>query len=77
MSEREKTLLKILSLDIPAGAPEIILEEDGDIGLSWNGEIDVSIAPTGLIAYAIFRGGHGTNIDEFIAALMAYHPTRY
>lgn len=71
MSEREKVLLQILEVDVPA--PEIIFEENGDIGLSWDGYVDVSIAPSGTVAYAIYKGGHGADLTEFIKALKEYH----
>jgi hypothetical protein len=55
-----ETLLKILAWDLPA--PEILLENDGDICLDWP-EVSVSINKEGGVSWAILHGEHGTDID--------------
>lgn len=62
-----ETLLKILSWgDLPA--PEILLEEDGDISLDWHldtTDLNVSITPEGKINYACLEPRqHGTDLDD-------------
>lgn len=61
-----ETLLKILSWGgLPA--PEILLEEDGDICLDWHldkTDLNVSITPEGKINYSCLDHGHGTDLDE-------------
>ena len=76
------TLLEILSWDLPS--PVIMLEQDGDIGLSFFEDrpdvaFDISIAPSGKIAWAmnIFpdRREHGTDIHRVKTLLeeLAWH----
>ena len=66
------TLLKILSWGVPAGAPEIILEDDGDICLDWiAGEVLVSIGRSGTVNWAFSGGPHGTDLDALRRVLEA------
>jgi hypothetical protein len=59
-----ETLLKILS--VHASSPEIMLEEDGCLGLDWP-KITVSINPAGGVAWACSEPSrHGTDIDELL-----------
>jgi hypothetical protein len=62
-----ETLLLILSWDLPA--PEILLEEDGDICLNWI-NCTVSINKNGGLSWAKLAGPHGTRIDELKKLLM-------
>lgn len=55
-----ETLLKILSWDLPA--PEIYLEEDGDLCVEWPAA-SVSINKNGGINWA-GSGKHGKDIEE-------------
>lgn len=65
-----ETLLVILRWDLRS--PEILLEEDGDICLDWNGIASVSINETGKVSWAIFEGKrHGTDIEVLHNSLMA------
>lgn len=58
-----ETLLKILSWDLPA--PEIHLEEDGDLGLDYGPNIWVCISPDGKVNWSILEpSAHGTDIEE-------------
>jgi hypothetical protein len=71
-----ETLLALLKVDVEA--PEIILEEDGDLGLSYfDGRVDISIAPSGCVAWAIFGGKHGSNLNEFIELLKQCKPSMW
>ena len=68
-----ETLLVILSWDVPQGAPEIMLEDDGDICLDWHdytgitklGNLSVSINKYGGVNWS---GGptrtHGNTMTE-------------
>ena len=59
-----ETLLEILKLDVIA--PEILLEEDGDICLDYSGEASISITLEGKVAWAFLTSRkHGTDLDEF------------
>lgn len=61
-----ETLLTILRFDLPS--PEILLEEDGCLNLTWHvgGKwADLSIFPDGKVCWAIEEKGHGTKLDEF------------
>ena len=63
-----QTLLTLLKADAPA--PEIMLEEGGDLGLDYyNGKLDISITPAGHTAWAVMGGRHGTDLTEFIGIL--------
>lgn len=63
------TLLKILSWDLPS--PEILLEEDGDLGLDWPG-VWVSINKDGVVNWSILSTRqHGTDIDELHTLIMS------
>jgi len=59
-----ETLLKILSWDLPA--PEILLEEDGNLGLDLADlGASVSIGKEGGVNWAILEPkAHGTDIEE-------------
>lgn len=57
-----ETLLKILSWDLPA--PEILIEEDGDICLDWSQVMSISINESGGVNWAIDDIGHGNDIEE-------------
>lgn len=63
----ETLLKKILTWDLPS-SPEILLEEDGDLCLDWNGKISVSINKNGNVNWAGY-GEHGTDIDELARLL--------
>jgi hypothetical protein len=71
-----ETLLVILSWHVPQGAPEIMLEDDGDICLSWYDPegvltLEVSINKAGGVNWA---GGptrtHGNTMTELRKVLM-------
>ena len=71
-----ETLLKILSWDLQS--PTIMLEEDGDLSLEFFADrpgicVDISIAPSGTIAWAAMLGNepsqHGTDIEQVKAIL--------
>ena len=70
-----ETLLILLRLDLQA--PEILLEEDGDLGLQWTFGVpndfyytDVSITPDGKINWADSRTGlHGTSMEALKTVL--------
>lgn len=58
-----ETLLRILSWDLPA--PEILIEEDGDLCLDWSEGLSISINPSGGVAWAILNPpAHGSDLDE-------------
>lgn len=59
-----ETLLEILGWGLPIGAPEILLEEDGCLGLDWGPDVSVSIHPDGKVSWAIQGAGHGRDMDE-------------
>ena len=62
-----ETLLMLLKLDCPA--PEILLEEDGELCLDWR-DLTVSITPTGKVSWAhLSPTEHGTDIDRLIEIL--------
>jgi hypothetical protein len=64
-----ETLLTLLKVDAPA--PEILLEEDGDLCLDYmSGRLSISITPTGSVAWAGINK-HGTDLAEFIEILKA------
>ncbi len=78
MSDIE-VLRRVLAVDCALGAPEIILQEDGDLCLDWSNHdgdfvVSLSIAPSGLVAWAIIGGKHGGNLDEFLQALSKVKP---
>lgn len=68
-----EALLKILALDLPS--PEIMLEEDGCLGLTWmipkGAAADISIWPDGKLSWAIEGGGRGTakDYEQMVEAL--------
>jgi hypothetical protein len=68
------TLLQLLALDVPA--PEILLEEDGDICVDYGYHgpspiVSISINPKGGVAWAVVSPTprHGTDLDEVIGIL--------
>jgi len=64
-----ETLLKLLRVH-NAPAPEIHLEDDDDLGLSfYDGNADISITISGKVAWAVTGGRHGTDLQEFIDIL--------
>jgi hypothetical protein len=67
------TLLEILGWDAPA--PEILLEDDGDISLDWELDISVSINRAGGVSWATLGPSrHGTSLAELRAIVEAYVP---
>lgn len=58
-----ETLLLILSWNLPA--PEILIEDDGDLNLDWSElAASVSINKSGGVAWAISKNRlHGTDIE--------------
>ena len=65
-----ETLLKILSWDLPS--PEILLEEDGDLGLDWPG-VSISINKDGGVSWAFLEEKrHGTDFDELRELLLKH-----
>jgi len=71
LSEEEtmlETLLTLLRIDAPA--PEILLEEDGDICLDWPIDASISISSSGKVNWAVLKERrHGTDLNEFIKIL--------
>ena len=68
-----ETLLTILAWNCSPFAPDILLEKDGDIELSWYSEethavLDISITSGGKINWAGYRPDgfkdHGTDMDR-------------
>jgi hypothetical protein len=59
-----ETLLKLLAVD--TFAPEIMLEEDGDLCLDYWGDATISINAGGGVNWATTEGRHGTDLNEFI-----------
>lgn len=69
-----ETLLTILARhELPA--PEILLEEDGDICLDWNGDVSISINKSGGVAWAITDNkSHGNDLNKFLELITAKAP---
>jgi len=66
-----ETLLALLKVDTQC--PEIMLEEDGELGLDYYaGKFWISIGSTGKVNWAILNGSHGTDLDEFVKLLEAH-----
>ena len=64
-----ETLLNILEAH-NGYAPEILLEEDGDICLDWSGQASISINPSGSVAWAMTDSReHGSDLNQFIELL--------
>lgn len=58
-----ETLLTVLSWGLPA--PEILIEEDGDICLDWSEGLSISINKAGGVNWAILDPpAHGGDIEE-------------
>lgn len=53
-------------LRIDVFAPEIMLEEDGDLCLDYWGDATISINASGSVSWATVEDRHGTDLKEFI-----------
>lgn len=78
MSDIE-VLRRVLAVDCALGAPQIMLEEDGDLCIDWSNHdgdfvVTLSIAPSGLVAWAILGGEFGSDLEQFLNELSKVKP---
>ena len=67
---RWKVLRELLALgDLPA--PDIAINEDGDMDLDWWGDVWLTVTTAGAMSWAM-NHGHGTDYGEFKKGLLSH-----